>query len=432
MSLPISLKNLTQLDVYFNNTHWGTLAQSTDKNIYFQYTPQALASKLQISPFCLPLKPSLQGPFAEHQFALPGVIYDCLPDAWGLMLLNRAFKKAGISAQTTALQKLLLTQNNRLGALEFKNQAVNIEKIFDHPPSTAIDLGSIDKNNCLVFSDSASKESVMTLLGYSGSVGGARPKTMLHLTGDKIFTQPQSDSSPWIFKFSSPQDTQESTAIEQLYMILAKECGLNVQPSKYVDLGQSRGCFATKRFDIDDKANAIHTHTLSGMLDLNFKIPAIFDYKDYLKLTTVLTKDISQSASALNHCIFNVLFSNKDDHYKNFSFLMDENGHWRLSPCYDLTFSPGPNFEHHMSINSKTRSIKDSDFLAVASSGSVSTATAKSAIQKISDVAAQFSQIAAEQDLPIKKSTISAINKVITKNLAMLNTSTAKAKPKKP
>jgi len=37
--------------------------------------------------------------------------------------------------------------------------------------------------------------------------------------------------------------------------------------------------------------------------------------------------------------IFNLVFSNKDDHARNFSFLMNEEGQWKFSPAYDLTFS---------------------------------------------------------------------------------------------
>ena len=36
--------------------------------------------------------------------------------------------------------------------------------------------------------------------------------------------------------------------------------------------------------------------------------------------------------------VFNILSNNTDDHNKNFSFIMDENGKWSLSPAYDLTY----------------------------------------------------------------------------------------------
>jgi serine/threonine-protein kinase HipA len=36
--------------------------------------------------------------------------------------------------------------------------------------------------------------------------------------------------------------------------------------------------------------------------------------------------------------VFNVLAQNLDDHVKNISFLMAEDGTWRLSPAYDLVW----------------------------------------------------------------------------------------------
>jgi len=48
--------------------------------------------------------------------------------------------------------------------------------------------------------------------------------------------------------------------------------------------------------------------------------------------------------------IFNILSHNRDDHSKNFSFLMDRHGNWSLVPAYDLTFSRGPAGEHSMTV----------------------------------------------------------------------------------
>ena len=39
----------------------------------------------------------------------------------------------------------------------------------------------------------------------------------------------------------------------------------------------------------------------------------------------------------------NVLEHNRDDHLKNFGFLMDAQGNWSLAPFYDFTYSEGPN-----------------------------------------------------------------------------------------
>ena len=53
--------------------------------------------------------------------------------------------------------------------------------------------------------------------------------------------------------------------------------------------------------------------------------------------------------------VFNVWSHNRDDHASNFSFLMDENGTWKLGPAYDLTFSSGMNAEQSTSVMGEGR-----------------------------------------------------------------------------
>src|SRR5690606_1296666 len=81
-----------------------------------------------------------------------------------------------------------------------------------------------------------------------------------------------------------------------------------------------------------------------GLLHSDFRVPSL-DYEDLLNLTGALTKDIREVEKMYRLAVFNVLAHNRDDHAKNFSFLMDEKGEWKLAPAYDLTFSNGPNGE---------------------------------------------------------------------------------------
>ena len=56
---------------------------------------------------------------------------------------------------------------------------------------------------------------------------------------------------------------------------------------------------------------------------------------------------------------------NQDDHVKNFSFLMDDTGRWRLSPAYDLTFVRGRNFtrDHQLSLGGKRNGFTHEDLI---------------------------------------------------------------------
>jgi serine/threonine-protein kinase HipA len=50
--------------------------------------------------------------------------------------------------------------------------------------------------------------------------------------------------------------------------------------------------------------------------------------------------------------VFNVLACNQDDHAKQHAFLFD--GHkWKLSPLFDLTFSPNPTIGHALTVSGK-------------------------------------------------------------------------------
>ncbi len=69
------------------------------------------------------------------------------------------------------------------------------------------------------------------------------------------------------------------------------------------------------------------------------------DYEDLVALTQMLTRDIREVEKLYRMDVFNVLVYNRDDHSKNFSFLMARDGNWHLSPAYDLTFSSGPRGE---------------------------------------------------------------------------------------
>ena len=64
--------------------------------------------------------------------------------------------------------------------------------------------------------------------------------------------------------------------------------------------------------------------------------------------------------------IFNVKSGNRDDHSKNFSFLLTPKNEWRLAPAYDLTPCAGLNGEHTAMVNGKGRDITDADLIAEA------------------------------------------------------------------
>jgi serine/threonine-protein kinase HipA len=132
--------------------------------------------------------------------------------------------------------------------------------------------------------------------------------------------------------------------IEFAYHLLAKEAGLNVPEAKLFASEKGPGYFGVKRFD-SYQNKPLHVHTISGLLHADHRLPSL-DYDTVLKATLFLTRDSRECEKQFRASVFNVLAHNRDDHGKNFSFIMDEKGVWRVSPAYDLTFSFGPAGEH--------------------------------------------------------------------------------------
>ena len=101
--------------------------------------------------------------------------------------------------------------------------------------------------------------------------------------------------------------------------------------------------------------------------------------------------------------VFNVVVRNQDDHTKNISFLMEEDGKWRLSPAYDMGYAYNPNggwtATHQMSINEKFDNIARNDLLEFASKNNIKDAT--SVIDEVCEVASHWTEVAKDCDVPL-------------------------------
>ncbi len=121
---------LNSLNVYYNGWGeswlWGTLISSTATTgrptIAFEYSPEAIQRGVQLSSYLLPLKglPLRQG-FPTYQMGLPGPVYDALPDGWGMLLMDRYFRKIGLHpARIGPLERLTYISTHATGALSFE------------------------------------------------------------------------------------------------------------------------------------------------------------------------------------------------------------------------------------------------------------------------------------------------------------------------
>ena len=97
---------------------------------------------------------------------------------------------------------------------------------------------------------------------------------------------------------------------------------------------------------------------------------------------------------------FNVFAHNRDDHTRNFAFLMTERGEWRPSPAYDLTFSPGPGGEHSMLVGREGANPAEKDLLELAKS--VDLKRPRPIIEAVRLAVGRFCRHADEVGLPSK------------------------------
>jgi serine/threonine-protein kinase HipA len=154
--------------------------------------------------------------------------------------------------------------------------------------------------------------------------------------------------------------------LEHLYCQLARACGITVPDTWLLTASDSSLVhFAIARFDITADGARLHTHTLAGLKGESYT-QARYDYRDILRITADLTRDARDVGEMYRRMVFNYLANNRDDHAKNFSFIMNAEGVWHVSPAYDLGFSPGENGLHASSANGKRRNLELRDFAVIA------------------------------------------------------------------
>ncbi len=332
----------------------GRLAMR-ERTIYFEYDSAFIKRGIEISPLRLPLQSGLHSFDYDLFEGLPGVFNDSLPDGWGRLLFDRFIRSQGIlPADVTPLDRLAHIGSHGLGALVFEP---------DHSGEDTHDAISLDNlaEQAQDVLDGSSDDVLQELLSLNGSSAGARPKALIGVDqARRHIVHGVNDLpdgyTPWMVKFANSQDGRDAGAIEYVYALMAVEAGINMPDVHLFPAEKGAGYFAIKRFDRDGNKR-YHMHTVCGLLHSDFRTPSL-DYEDLIALTGMLTRDVREIEKMYQLAVFNVLAHNRDDHAKNFSFLMDEQGQWKLSPAYDLTFSSGPRGEQSTMVMGEGRNPK--------------------------------------------------------------------------
>jgi len=129
---------------------------------------------------------------------------------------------------------------------------------------------------------------------------------------------------------------------------------------------------------------------------------------------------------AFERAVFNVAFNNRDDHPKNFAYIMSQDGQWRLSPAYDVTFCEGPGGYHQMDVMGEALAISRTQMLRLAEEAEAPLDAGGRVIDGICDVASRFATIA-DHLYPqvITRDTLRTIQGRIDQNVARLQQSRA-------
>jgi serine/threonine-protein kinase HipA len=144
---------------------------------------------------------------------------------------------------------------------------------------------------------------------------------------------------------------------------MAKVAGIETSDSHLLE-ERRLAHFMSRRFDRNAEGR-LHLHSLGGLDHADYNAPGTYSYEQYLLVCRELRLSPAGLEEAFRRAAFNVVAVNQDDHVKNFSFLMDRRGAWRLAPAYDLTFARGRDFTrtHQLALGNKVDDFTRADLL---------------------------------------------------------------------
>ena len=352
----------------------GRLAWDARRRLsYFMYNPTFLKKGLNISPLVAPVDGArgltpIWGEENKIYQKLPAFVADSLPDAWGNQLFDLWRQQNHLShADITPLDKLSFIGKRGMGALEFLPEISRGRKAEKIDIKSLADLAErvfTERENARVLPEESM--TMQSLLTVGTSAGGRQPKAIIAINRKNGEVR-SGQISGWgdfdycLIKFGNSQYC--SAELEMAYYELATMAGIHIMPSELYQVDGNKH-FMTKRFDRQD-GKKIHTQTLAAIS------PDADSYERLIAVCRKLHLPETDCYEVFRRMVFNVLANNTDDHNKNFSFVMRENGTWRLAPAYDMTYifdSGGflPDEDHCLYIRAKLRGITRDDVIRFA------------------------------------------------------------------
>lgn len=166
------------------------------------------------------------------------------------------------------------------------------------------------------------------LLQTGVSLGGARPKALLH-----------TKDGPCIIKFSELDDPVDTPRIEHATMTLAASAGIHVASTATLPLAarhtKARHALTIQRFD---RMGNLRLHCISAKTALRAaRLP-----ESYSALATILLRlghpdhQNAMREELFKRMVFNILMDNTDDHERNHCLCLGFDGYYTLAPAFDV------------------------------------------------------------------------------------------------
>ena len=305
----------------------------------FEFSGEFLSSGLNPAPFRLSPGTGLKVYDHSGNMDTFGLFDDALPDGWGRRIIDKMFMKREGRLPTT-VERLMCVGKSGKGALVFEPE---------HPAAGSdqgmFDLASLAEE-AMAFDAGEAEVALQSLRRNGGSSGGARPKAYVGYNPDTGEVCAESPVLPqgfehWMVKFNTRQEGNAAGETEYRYCEAALAAGADMAASRLVETKAGK-FFLTKRFDRTIGNGRKHMASAAGLMHADFRLPGD-EYALLFRLTDALTRDRSAKIELFRRACLNVIAYNRDDHLKNFSFLMDHEGRWELAPFYDFTYTQGPN-----------------------------------------------------------------------------------------
>lgn len=384
----------------------------------FEYDRDFVGRGLEPSPLMMPVRQGRVYSFGmlnKDTFSgLPGMLADSLPDTYGRALFNKWLSMTGRDSGNS-VETLCFLGKRCMGALEFEpaiEVGYKLEQRIELDTLVDVARSALDEKQAFTTNINEDKKAAIAeILRLGTSAGGQRAKAIIAYNKATGEVRSGQTEAPYGFDYylikldgvtakAGFRETENFGRLEYSFYQLVRKCGIEMSECSLIE-ENGRAHFLTKRFDrIGDRK--IHMQTLCGIAHYDFRLFHGYSYEQAFDVMRALHLPYSQAQEMYRRMVFNVVARNQDDHTKNISFLMNEEGHWRLSPAYDMGYAYNPlgqwTSTHQMSINGKFEDICRADLLECGKRNNIKNAAA--IIDEVCDVVSSWPAIAKECEVP--------------------------------